>query len=101
MTSKPFALIQLSIRVRVSNPNGKFEKKLVNCRNNCQLGLGLGLVTLILSSVVNPDTNPDPNPKRTCKKNGLMTVAVRFNTNDYCALFETCLGTEPVQTGFM
>ena len=66
MTSQPFALIQLSIRVRVrvSNPNGKFEKKLVNCRNNCQL------ITLILSSVMNPNTNPDPNPKRTCRKNG-------------------------------
>ena len=42
---RPFALIQLPVRVRVSNPNGKFEKKLVNCKNNCQLGLGL--VTLM------------------------------------------------------
>ena len=31
----------------------------------------------------------------------MLTVAVRFNTDDYGALFETCLGTEPVQTGFM
>ena len=30
-----------------------------------------------------------------------MTVAVRINTDDYGALFETCLGTEPVQTGFV
>ena len=42
---RPFALIQLSVRVRVRNPNGKFVKKLVNCRNNCQLELGL--VTLM------------------------------------------------------
>ena len=32
--------------VRVINPNGKFEKKLVNRRNKCQLGLGL--VTLMI-----------------------------------------------------
>ena len=31
----------------------------------------------------------------------MMTVAVRINTDDYGALFETCLGTEPVQTGFL
>ena len=29
----------------------------------------------------------------------MMIVAVRFNTDDYDALSETCLGTEPVQTG--
>ena len=29
----------------------------------------------------------------------MMTVAVRFNTDDYGALFVTCLGTEPVQSG--
>ena len=27
----------------------------------------------------------------------MMTVAVRINTDDYGAIFETCLGTEPVQ----
>ena len=26
----------------------------------------------------------------------MMTMAVRFTTDDYGALFETCLGTEPV-----
>ena len=31
----------------------------------------------------------------------MMTVAVRINTDDYGALFETCLGTEPVSTGFL
>ena len=57
----------------------------------CQLGLEL--VTLILSSVVNPNTNPDPNPKRTFSKNGCDdSGAVRINTDDYGALFETCLG---------
>ena len=30
-----------------------------------------------------------------------MTVAVRFNTEDNGTLFETCLGTEPVRTGFV
>ena len=37
--------LQLSVRVRVRNPNEKFEKKLVNCRNDYQSGLGL--VTLM------------------------------------------------------
>ena len=31
----------------------------------------------------------------------MMTVADRINTDDYGALFETCLGTEPVRTGFV
>ena len=38
---RPFALIQLPVRVRISNPNEKFVKKLLNCRNNCQLELVL------------------------------------------------------------
>ena len=54
-----------------------------------------------MSSVVNPNTNPDPNSKRTCSRTVVMTVTVRINTDDYGALFETCLGTEPVQTGFV
>ena len=63
---------------------------------NCQLGLGL--ITLIMSSVVNPNTNPNSTSKRTCSKNGYVTV--RINTDDYGALFETCLGTEPVSCSF-
>ena len=43
--------------------------------------------------------------KETLKENAvrtdMMTVAVRINTDDYGSLFETCLGTEPVQTGFV
>ena len=31
----------------------------------------------------------------------MMTVAVLINTDDYGALFETCLDTEPFQTGFL
>ena len=67
---RPFALIQLPVKVRVSNPNerSKFTELLYSY--NYQLGLGLGLVTVILSSVVKPNMNPDPNPRRTCRKNG-------------------------------
>ena len=71
---RPFVLIQLPVRVRVSNPNyvvcsePYYEPCRVSNPNerskvtdllhlyNCQLVLGL--VTLILSSVVNPNTDP-------------------------------------------
>ena len=44
MTSPHQVWIQLSVRIRVSNPNRKFQKK-KTCRNEYQLGLGL--VTLM------------------------------------------------------
>ena len=65
-----FALIQLLVRVKVSNPNERSKVTNILYLYDCQLGLGLGLVTLILTSLVKPNTNPDPNPKRTCRKNG-------------------------------
>ena len=58
---------------------------------NCQLGLGL--VTLMENSRKRTLTL---TLKEHAGRTVVMTVAARFNTDDYSAFFETSLGTEPV-----